>query len=619
MVQQRFQAAATRLAANPSLKHSNHPAQRRAQSPEGFATLATAPPEQNLTSDGGRSAGPVSSVGTSHLKVVPERREIRKGIRERAAAVAAQLEAAAPLGQARLEALGRELLSELDLPEAYLGWTMVAILSAFWREPLSAVPPAQRLLLLPAADTHRSGSDSLDELRSLAEAAGCQTMVVDSAASMMRRILAGDVNGVIGLAPLDLLERAIDRMLLAGVPCAAAPLVLVDGAVQDADWIRELIQLPYRPGARPAKGYVHLMRTASRMFEPEHLARLAPRTHSVARENGHLDPLSATESLAYEFLAKGGKHSRPFITLAVHDALANGRSVNGDQAQPAPLSDAILRAALSIETFHKASLVHDDIEDDDEFRYGDQTLHRKYGTPTAINVGDYLIGLGYRLVSRETPALGPEVTADILDCLAQAHMKLSEGQGAELIWRDSHHKAITPADALQIYALKTAPAFEAALWTGLRLAGPIQGYADSIPSFARHLGVAFQVLNDLKDWTGDSNNKLTSLGDIVGGRPTVLWALALENLPADDRQRLLSLVATPELTLEQLGEIRALYTQAGVFDKALELVAQHQCLAQEVANEIQPRELSELLAYLIEMVLDRQPIALSARPGIVNR
>ena len=53
--------------------------------------------------------------------------------------------------------------------------------------------------------------------------------------------------------------------------------------------------------------------------------------------------------------------------------------------------------------------------------------------PTAINVGDYLIGLGYRLVSREAATLGPDACADILDCLADAHMKLSEGQGAELL------------------------------------------------------------------------------------------------------------------------------------------------------------------------------------------
>ncbi len=131
----------------------------------------------------------------------------------------------------------------------------------------------------------------------------------------------------------------------------------------------------------------------------------------------------------------------------------------------AAFSDSVKRAALSIETFHKASLVHDDIEDDDQFRYGDPTLHRKFGTPTAINVGDYLIGLGYRLISRDAAAIGADAAADMLDRLADAHMKLTEGQGAELLWRDSLNKKLTPLDALKIYALKTSPAFEAALYS----------------------------------------------------------------------------------------------------------------------------------------------------------
>ncbi len=104
--------------------------------------------------------------------------------------------------------------------------------------------------------------------------------------------------------------------------------------------------------------------------------------------------------------------------------------------------------------FHKASLVHDDIEDDDQFRYGDPTLHRKYGTATAINVGDYLIGLGYRLISRDAQAIGSDAAADIFDRLAEAHMQLTEGQGAELLWRDALDKRLKPLDALKIYALE---------------------------------------------------------------------------------------------------------------------------------------------------------------------
>ena len=71
------------------------------------------------------------------------------------------------------------------------------------------------------------------------------------------------------------------------------------------------------------------------------------------------------------------------------------------------------------------------------------------------------------------------------------------------------------------------------LFSGVRLAGPADAYAEPIKQFARNLGVAFQILNDLNDWQGDDHNKLSAGGDILGGRPTVLWALALESLPPE--------------------------------------------------------------------------------------
>src|SRR5204862_1582445 len=145
------------------------------------------------------------------------------------------------------------------------------------------------------------------------------------------------------------------------------------------------------------------------------------------------NPLTQHEAIAYDWLAQGGKRSRPFITLAAYDALKGAPGTRA--AAGVDLPDAVRRTALAIEAFHKASLVHDDIEDDDTFRYGRATLERQYGVPAAINVGDYLLGLGYRLVSRERAALGAEGAADVLDRPARAHLRLSEGQGAELLWR----------------------------------------------------------------------------------------------------------------------------------------------------------------------------------------
>ncbi|MCR9116419.1 MAG: polyprenyl synthetase family protein, partial [bacterium] len=332
----------------------------------------------------------------------------------------------------------------------------------------------------------------------------------------------------------------------------------------------------------------------------------------LAEVNGQgvagIDPIAGAEALAYDFLSKGGKHSRPFITLAVHDALTGGEATSGGTGgdSASGITDSVRRVAMSIETFHKASLVHDDIQDNDEFRYGDETLHRKHGVATAINVGDYLIGLGYRLVTREAKTLGGDVAADILDYLADAHIRLTEGQGAELLWRDAADKSLKPIDALKIYALKTSPAFEAAFFSGARLAGDVEPFVEPIRKFARNLGVAFQILNDLKDWTGDSNNKLAVGGDILGGRPTLLWALALEALPAEKREKLINLMDDDSLpAAHRIDRVRQLYAEADVFEKASRLVDKHQERAEAIADGVEPEELRRLLYYLIDTVLDR--------------
>ncbi len=176
--------------------------------------------------------------------------------------------------------------------------------------------------------------------------------------------------------------------------------------------------------------------------------------------------------------------------------------------------------------------MHDDVEDDDPFRYGQPALHRKYGVAAAVNVGDYLIGLGYRLAAAQRGALGAEATADILAQFADAHTRLCEGQGAELSWRDAPEQDLTPLEALKISALKTAPAFEAALMAGVRLAGPTAAYREPIaplrppprrglpdPQRPRRLAAAAAA----RGGPGGS--------DLLAGRPTVLWALALANLP----------------------------------------------------------------------------------------
>jgi geranylgeranyl pyrophosphate synthase len=174
------------------------------------------------------------------------------------------------------------------------------------------------------------------------------------------------------------------------------------------------------------------------------------------------------------------------------------------------------------------------------------------------------------------------------------------------MWRDAKDKRLKPLDALKIYALKTSPAFEAALYSGVRLAGPADDYVEAIKQFSRNMGVAFQILNDLKDWRGDSDNKLFAGGDTLGGRPTVLWALAIEGLPKSEQVELLELVANENVGDEyRISRVRQLYEQADVFEKAHRLVDKHQQRAEAIADALEPEELRRLFYYLIDTVLER--------------
>jgi geranylgeranyl pyrophosphate synthase len=616
--------------------------------------LSTAPAPQPLadTLPGGDAPRKSRRRKTAHLKDVPQSKAQREALRKRCAEATARLDKAQPLTKDEMEALARQLLADEGLPEGFVGWTMVMLASEFWRDQVAAIPPSRRLFLLPhclkhaqgcpadydefGLDCKTCGACSIADFRTIAEEMGYKVLVAEGSPIVLKIIVSGYVDAIVGVACLNVLEKAIDKILLAGIPCMAVPLLSSDcrDTSVDEEWVHEMIHVEPRRDVQQTRTFVHLMRAAGKLFEPDELDRLAPRTRGgprLAEVNGKgvagFDPVAGTEAIAYDFLAKGGKHSRPFITLAVYDALTGAEGTGADGARHIEgFDDAVKRAAMSIETFHKASLVHDDIEDDDAFRYGDETLHRKYGTATAINVGDYLIGLGYRLVSRDAKQLGGDAVADIVDCLADSHTRLSEGQGAELLWRDSHQKRLKPIDALKIYALKTAPAFEAAFYSGVRMAGPADDYVQPMRAFARNLGVAFQILNDLKDWQGDGDNKLAAGGDILGGRPTILWALALEALSPEQQAELEALVANNARLnnvrlgdAERMARVRRLYQQADVFEKAHRLVDKHQQRAEAVADEIQVEPLRRLMYYLIDTVLERpqEEAAVTVMPALL--
>lgn len=575
---------------------------------------------------------------TAHLKAVPESKQTREQIRAEAARFMSAVDKTQPLSKPLLQQYAEQVLGSMNLGLQYTGFAAVCLSNEFWREQLMAIDFSRRLLLLPhclkhaegcpadydefGLDCRKCGACSIADFKVKAEDLGYKVLVAEGSPIVLKIIVSGHVDGIVGVSCLNVLEKAIDKVLSVGVPSIAVPLLSSNckNTSVDFDWVDEVIGLRSAPPAKKTKSYVHLMRAANHLFNGE-LEALAPRQRTATpppagvspAANGQpaseparrIDPLGKTEEIAYDFLRHGGKRFRPFITLAGYDALVGGQGTQGEEFVHLPGS--VKRAALAIETFHKASLVHDDIEDDDSFRYGQPALHRQYGVGTAINIGDYLIGMGYRLVGRDRKELGGDAAADILSKLAEAHTRLSEGQGAELLWRDAQDKHLTPLDALKIYALKTAPAFEAALYAGLRLAGPAEKYEKLAAEFCKHLGVAFQVLNDLKDWQGDSDNKLLSGQDALAARPTLLLALALESAPSDDRLLLLDILKRPKRSEADVQVVRAIFDRAAVFDKAELLVEKYKARAEAVADDAEPTPLRELLYFLVDTVLEKIP------------
>lgn len=579
-------------------------------------------PSGSSSVTGSTVAAPPGRRSTSHLKLVPPTLAEREELKHAAERYAAPLDKRRPFSRNELEAHGRKLLEQLGKPEGYLGFAMVMIGNFFWKRQLLAIPFERRMLLLPhclkhadgcpaeydefGLDCEKCGACSIADYKVRAEQLGYKVLVAEGSPVVLKIIVSGHIDGILGVACLNVLEKAIDKVLIAGVPSYAIPLHSGDckNTSLDEPWVWDCLE-KYEPlDAVETSGYVPYMRAANQLLD-EQLDEIWPRKKSDKSDGDPLSPLRFVETVSKQWLVRGGKRLRPFITLAAYAALTEQPDAPLTSLADTPTFPlAVRRVAAAMEAFHKASLAHDDIEDDDDYRYGQPTLHKQHNLSTAINVGDYLIGLGYQFLSATRTELDPAITADLVDRLAVAHLKLCEGQGAELEWHSRDLSELTTLEAMKIYALKTSPAFEAALYAGLRLAGPAEEYETLVTQFSRNLGVAFQILNDLLDWQELAPNKLVMGRDAESAKPTVLLALALEAASPAERNRLAEILKQKQPNLAE--ELRSIYLDLGVFEKAEALVEKCRARAEKLADETQPEALRRLLYYFVDTILARE-------------
>jgi len=567
------------------------------------------------------------AAGVDDITAVPQDASVRGAVRRKAAEAAAGMCRCRAPDRRALEAVARRVLDDLHLPREYLGFAMVALGTAFWREPFAATEYRRRLLLLPHC-LHRQdrcrgtygpdgltcaqcGACPIGRLQAEAELLGYTVLVAEGTPAVVRALASTPIEAVFGVACLDSLEKCFDSVTRLGLPYVGVPL-LRNGCVEtevEEDLLRRLMSARSAGAGRRPTGHAALLADTATLFRPDELRRiLAPylEASAPAAAGSDDDPVARTEAIALDWLGRAGKRFRPFITLASYSALRRRAATDGEA--PIEMPGAVKAVAVAMELFHKASLVHDDVDDDDASLYGLPTIHARYGTPTAVNTGDYLLGLGYRLVTGQVASLGAECVADVLAVLSEAHVKLSRGQGAELLLTSGEVRDGTPGDILAIYALKTAPAFHAAMAAGMRMAGAAEPRPAPLAAFCRHMGVAYQIVDDLADLRVGGRGDQPVGQDVLSDRPTVLRAFAVETGAAERLAaiRRESSQLGPAATVER---VRTLYESCGAIEKACGLVGRCHTRAAEIAGEIEPAPLRDLLGFLLDMVVE------APRPG----
>ncbi len=225
--------------------------------------------------------------------------------------------------------------------------------------------------------------------------------------------------------------------------------------------------------------------------------------------------MSRISDIALEFLGRGGKRLRPRLCKRVFEICGGTGGIDS-------VCDAI-------ECFHKASLIHDDIQDADEERYGRATVWKEHGVGVAIAAGDWLVAHGYQLIVKSGFASAPRM----LEAVVDSHVGLCEGQGDDLLLLESNplnlstDKPFDRADYLSTCERKTGEAFALAAQLGALAAG-----VDDAPyrQFGLTFGVLFQINDDLSD--GAASPELETLKAEYEGR-----------LAALDRSDILSSIA----------------------------------------------------------------------------
>lgn len=523
-------------------------------------------------------------------KNIPQTRPERERIREQVTTYVEEVSPTPPLSSAELRFHAESVADRFGWDRLYTDYIGVLVNNEVWRETMASVPFERRLLLLPKCLRveercpapfddfgllcKRCGLCSIEELQEEAERLGYAVLVAEGSALVMAIIQTGKIDAIVGVSCLNVLERAFPYMEAAAVPGVAIPLLQDDckNTTIDLEWVWEIIHHTSDDQTR-RMNLDSLRSEVETWFSDESLTEiLGPTT-------------GETDRWARAWLGKTGKRWRPFLTACAYKAL---------QPDPeAPLPDGLKKLAVAVECFHKASLIHDDIEDSDETRYGDETLHATYGVPIALNLGDLLLGEGYRLLAEcDAP---PSVRGELFRVAAHGHRTLCHGQGAELAWM-RQPEPLTTLQVANLFQQKTAPAFDVALQLGALYGGAGPEIQEVLTNYSVALGIAYQIKDDLDDL--DSQKTENAPDDLSALRPSFPLAVAKERAKAPEAKALLESAWRRESGVDT-SELRALLQSLEADTRSRDLMESYKDQAVRALVDLENASLKGLLRRVI--------------------
>lgn len=292
---------------------------------------------------------------------------------------------------------------------------------------------------------------------------------------------------------------------------------------------------------------------------------------------------SPIERISEEWMARSGKRWRPFLNASLASAFED---FPHDQVPP-----AVRLTSVAVECIHKGSLVYDDIQDDDQVRYGEPTLHVVHGRAVAMTVALHLIGLGYRLIA-EAPLPADRVTA-MLRLATDGHCRLCLGQGGELLWM-REPRPLSPEQVLEIFRFKTAPSFDVVIRLPAHAAGAPEHLQTGLARFAEILGTAYQVKDDLDDFHGGGD-----VDDICSRRPSIIMAIAHQRATPADRT---ILADTWCGTARDFTAVKRIIADTQAATAALAVLRQHKVEALATIATLNHPRLPTMLRRIADMI-----------------